>query len=73
MSRMKRLSDKIIEDFGGVSALAKLVRAPTSTANSWRRKIPESRLHHLKLAAMSEGLVIAWDTLEDADDEAQAA
>lgn len=69
---MKRLSDQIIEDFGGLAELARIVKAPTSTVNSWRRKITESRLDHLKLAAMREGKIIAWDTLEDGG-EAEAA
>lgn len=73
---MQRLSDKIIEDFGGLTKLATLVKAPVSTVNSWRAKISESRLDHLKLAAMRDGLSISWDTLEEAaadSDEAQAA
>ena len=71
---MHRLSDQIIEDFGGVSELARLVRAPASTVNSWKRRITESRLDHLRLAAMAAGKVISWDTLEEvADDEAEAA
>lgn len=71
---MQRLSDKIIEEFGGTTELAKLVRAPVSTVNSWRRRVTDSRLNHLQLAAMAAGKVISWDTLEEADsDEAEAA
>lgn len=65
---MKRLSDKIISDFGGVKALADLVEAPFSTANSWRNRVTDSRLNHLRLAAMAAGKTISWDTLEDAAD-----
>lgn len=63
---MKRLSDQIIDDFGGLTELAKLVETPTSTANSWRNRITKSRLNHLRLAALAAGKTIRWDTLEDA-------
>lgn len=68
MWAMQRLSDKIIDDFGGLSELAKLVKAPTSTVNSWKRRIPASRLDHLRLAALASGRMISWDTLEEAED-----
>jgi hypothetical protein len=64
---MKRLSDKIIQDFGGIKAMADLVEAPVSTANSWRHRITDSRLNHLRLAALAAGKIISWDTLEEAD------
>lgn len=68
---MQKLSDRIIEDFGGLAELSKLVKAPASTVNSWRRNgISASRLDHLRLAAMAAGKVVAWDTLEPAQDEA---
>jgi hypothetical protein len=71
---MHKLSDTIVKEFGGISKLADLVKAPASTANSWRTKITDSRLDHLKLAALREGLTISWDTLETADaDEPKAA
>jgi hypothetical protein len=70
---MQRLSDKIISDFGGLAELAKLVKAPTSTVNSWKRRIPASRLDHLRLAAMASGKMISWDTLEEAADEQDEA
>jgi hypothetical protein len=64
---MKRLSDQIIEDFGGLSELAKLVETPTSTANSWRKRITDSRLNHLRLAALAAGKTVRWNTLEEAE------
>lgn len=71
---MQKLTAKIIDEFGGTTELAKLVRAPVSTVNSWRRRITDSRLNHLQLAAMAAGKVISWDALEEADsDEAEAA
>lgn len=70
---MKRLSDKIIQDFGGIKALADLVEAPVSTAHSWRQRITDSRLNHLRLAALAAGKIISWDTLEDAKDASEAA
>jgi len=66
-ARMKRLSDQIISDFGGLTKLAELVETPTSTANSWRRRITDSRLNHLRLAALAAGKTIRWDTLEEAE------
>lgn len=68
MSGMKRLSDTIISEFGGVKALADLVEAPVSTANSWRNRITDSRLNHLRLAAMAAGKTISWNTIEEAED-----
>lgn len=68
---MHRLSRTIVDEFGGISKLADLVKTPVSTANSWRTKITDSRLDHLKLAAMREGLTISWDTLEPVTDEPQ--
>lgn len=45
-------ADMIIDGLGGTSAVAKLIRTPTSTVHSWRRNgIPPARLDHLKLAA----------------------
>lgn len=69
---MKRLSDKIIEDFGGTTELSRLVKAPVSTVNSWRNRVTDSRLDHLRLAAMAAGKIISWDTLEEVS-EARAA
>lgn len=70
---MKRLSKEIIDDFGGIKALADLVKAPVSTANSWRHRITDSRLDHLRLAAIQEQKVVRWDTLGEATDESEAA
>lgn len=72
---MKALSEEIIEDFGGLVKLADLVEAPTSTVNSWRRKITDSRLNHLRLAAAVAGRTVRWNTLRDAgaDPEVVAA
>jgi hypothetical protein len=65
---MHRLSDKIIEEFGGLTELGKLVKAPPSTVNSWRSKISNSRLDHLRLAAKATGKTISWDTLLAVDE-----
>lgn len=55
------LSDRIVRQLGGTSAIARLVQAPVSTVHSWRRKgIPPSRLAHLKLAAAAAGREIEW-------------
>ncbi|WP_324807168.1 hypothetical protein SH584_11355 [Sphingomonas sp. LY29] len=61
---MFRLSDKIIDDFGGTTELGKLVKAPASTVHSWRNRITDSRLDHLKLAAAAAGKRVRWETLE---------
>lgn len=64
MRAMQRLSDEIIADFGGLSALAEIVEAPVSTVHSWRRKgLSKSRLAHLRLAAVAHGKTVRWDTL----------
>jgi hypothetical protein len=70
---MHRLSDEIIDDFGGLAELARLVEAPVSTVASWRKRVPHSRLNHLKLAALAHGKMIRWDTLEPADPKKVAA
>lgn len=70
---MHKLSDQIIEDFGGLTELARLVKAPASTVNSWRAKISDSRLDHLRLAAAVAGKTIRWDTLETVEQKAAAA
>ena len=70
---MKRLSDEIVDDFGGLAEMARLVKAPVSTANSWRQRIPNSRLDHLKLAANVAGLRVRWETLEEAMPKREAA
>lgn len=71
---MHRLSDKIIDDFGGLAELARLVEAPTSTVTSWKkRSISPSRLNHLKLAALASGKMISWDTLEEVEPRKEAA
>jgi hypothetical protein len=44
----------LIDHLGGVSAVAKLLKAPTSTVFSWTKNgIPASRMEHLRLAAKS--------------------
>ena len=70
---MKRLSKQIVEDFGGIAEIARLVEAPHSTASSWLDRVTNSRLHHLRLAAMAAGKVISWDTLEEADEKPRRA
>lgn len=59
---MKRLTEQAFRDLGGSTAIAELVKAPVSTVHSWRAKITESRLHHLRLAAAAAGKEIDWDT-----------
>ncbi|GLV21971.1 hypothetical protein TomMM35A_18240 [Sphingobium sp. TomMM35A] len=45
-------ADIIIDGLGGTSAVAKMVKSPTSTVHSWRKNgIPDARLDHMKLAA----------------------
>jgi hypothetical protein len=58
-------ADMIIDGLGGTSAVAKLVRTPTSTVHSWRKNgIPPARLDHLKLAAKKARL--PWPSLQTA-------
>jgi len=46
----------IIDHFGGVTALARLIEAPVSTVHSWRTiGIPRSRLAHIRLVADAIG------------------
>ena len=56
---MENLSNRIIDGLGGTTAVAKLLRAPTSTVHSWRKgAIPRSRLAHIEIAALAEGLTL---------------
>jgi hypothetical protein len=45
-------ADAIIDALGGTTKAARLLEAPISTVNSWRRiGIPPSRLAHIRLVA----------------------
>jgi hypothetical protein len=51
IARMNKEACDIIDDFGGTSAVARLISAPISTVHSWRKNgIPASRLAHMRLA-----------------------
>ena len=54
---MNTEANLVIDHLGGTSAVAKLIEAPVSTVHSWRTiGIPQSRMAHLRLAAMAAGL-----------------
>jgi hypothetical protein len=53
---------KVLHHFGGTSAVAKLIDAPTSTVHSWRTiGIPSSRLAHLRLVGKEIGKLLPED------------
>lgn len=59
---MSTYADRLIDALGGTTEVAELVKAPTSTVHSWRRKgLSPSRLDHLKLAAAAAGKTVDWD------------
>jgi len=59
---MSILANRIIDQLGGTSAVAKMTETPVSTVHSWRKNgIPPSRLAHLKLAAQVAGLPVDMD------------
>eukprot|EP01037_Dinobryon_pediforme_P018032 gene18032-18269_t len=52
-------ANAIIDHLGGTSAVARMIKAPTSTVHSWRSKgIPPSRLEHLRLLAQVQGITL---------------
>lgn len=60
---MTTVSDRIIDAFGGSSALSHKSKIPLSTVHSWRQNgIPRGRRGHLELLASTEGKVIDWET-----------
>lgn len=60
---MKTFSDNVIDALGGSTAVSRKSGAPLSTVHSWRKNgIPNSRLEHLKLIALQEGVEIDWST-----------
>ena len=51
------LASGLIDEWGGSTAVSRLVGAPVSTVHSWRSiGIPPSRLAHLALVAKAEKL-----------------
>jgi hypothetical protein len=55
---------QLIDALGGTTVVARLTKSKTSTVHSWRKNgISESRLHHLRLAAMAENPGFDFDTL----------
>jgi hypothetical protein len=66
---LNMIAIQVIEAFGGTSAVAKAIDAPTSTVHSWRTiGIPRSRMAHLKLLADAKGI-----ELPEIPDEAKVA
>lgn len=60
-------ADTLIDALGGTSAVAGMVKCPTSTVHSWRRDgIPESRFDHMRLAAKEQELEVDFDKHVDA-------
>lgn len=60
---METVDDKIIDAFGGTTAVSRLTAAPISTVHSWRKNgIPLSRRAHLILLAERDGRRIDWST-----------
>lgn len=52
----------IIDALGGTTKVADLIKAPTSTVQSWKKiGIPPSRLEHLKLIAKVEKIDLPAD------------
>ena len=61
----KTFADTVIDAFGGTTATAQLVNAPTSTVHSWRSKgIPASRMAHLRLIAKTGKIEDALAAIE---------
>lgn len=61
---METPASRLIDALGGTTAVARLVESPTSTVHSWRKNgIPNSRLHHLRLAAKAKKLKVNVDAL----------
>lgn len=61
---METPASRVIDAFGGTTAVARLVEAPVSTVHSWRKNgIPSSRLHHLRLASRAKRLKVDIDAL----------
>lgn len=56
LSAMDQQASRIIDHFGGTSAVARLMKTPVSTVHSWRVKgFSDSRLDHLRLAIEADG------------------
>lgn len=60
---METVPDRIIDAFGGTTAVARRMQTPLSTVHSWRKiGIPSSRRAHLSLLAEQDGKAIDWET-----------
>jgi aspartate carbamoyltransferase catalytic subunit len=71
---MADASNRFIDALGGTSAVARLINAPISTVHSWRSiGIPQSRLAHLRLVALSEGRPPPDEAAINAERDALAA
>lgn len=58
------LASGLIDRFGGVTELSRLIGAPVSTVHSWRKLgIPPARLSHIALVAK-----VAKKPITDADE-----
>lgn len=69
---MQTYADQVIDAFGGTSAVAKAIEAPTSTVHSWRSNgIPKSRLAHLRLLASAANIELP-DPPADTPEQAAA-
>lgn len=67
-------ANRVIDALNGTSAVAELLKAPTSTVHSWRSiGISAARLDHLKLAARAAGKQIDWDNPPPSPAENKAA
>jgi hypothetical protein len=59
MAQERTTADRIIDELGGTSVVAKMTFSPVSTVHSWRKNgIPPSRLAHIKLAAQAQHLPV---------------
>lgn len=64
-------ADQVIDALGGTTAVATAIEAPTSTVHSWRKiGIPSSRMAHLKLVAMQQGVELPEPPAEAAQEAA---
>lgn len=62
---MDIIANAVIDHLGGTTATARLIEAPVSTVQSWRKiGIPTSRMAHLRLVAKLEGKPLPEDLSE---------
>ena len=69
---MSRNADALIDELGGTTRVSELTKAPLSTVHSWRTKISESRLEHLKLLKEQQDRA-AEEAPAEADEGAEKA